>query len=1382
MTFSSASHYFLRGENVKIFLLLGWILCLLIVPARAQHEADNWYFGEVMGVNFQGPTPQPLNDGRIYSDEGSAVMSDKRTGKLLFYTDGYNIYNAKHQIITGGTGLMSGSSSTQGVLIVPDPGNSYNYYIFTVPDLTSGHAPPTTKLLYTKISMQDPNGAVLYKNRVLLDNVSEKLTGTLDCSGEGFWVVTHLRQKNTFYAYHIVDTGIVLTPTISSYLESAINHTIGYIKISPNRTQIALASESGNSTLLLFTFDAKTGEITNKMKLGNAGTLDKYYGVSFSPDNSKLYSIAKTKVGTTVYESAVFQYEPLLGDENAVAASRVMISNRETIQAVSALQLAPNGKLYIASPYRPFLDVIHDPNLKGSACNYEADGLALGGRSLIGLPNFMDYIFNAGSIPSGCAPKQVVERVSGCVGSDLVFADNSSFASTRTWYFDHGTPEFSTDSAVRVRYADSGRYAVRLSYMTPSGQVTEYRQAVVYPLPIANAGGKSATLCYGKKTQLGIPPVAKNTYQWTPVTGLSNPAIANPIAAPTKSTTYILTVTNYYGCVSTDSISVRLDTVKATYSADTAICFGSGVQLAAMGGTEYTWSPSDGLSDSTSSIPYAAPLKTTRYKVIVARGECRDSGYITVTVNDAPAADAGPDLTLCQGETHVLGSRQLDNYSYSWSPVTDLSYPLIANPRVTCRKPMTYILTVTAPNGCISYDTVQIRMRSIIAKTSADTALCFGGSVRLSASGGTKYKWSPATGLDDASSPQPLASPAVTTRYTVLVSDGACYDSAVVTVNVNPRPTAHAGADKTVCPGESTRIGDAAEPGVTYAWQPAVYLQDATLSNPVATPPQDIDYILTVTTAAGCTASDTVHLRVGSIIAHASGDTTICHGASAQITASGGSDYQWTPVEGLSNPFIPNPIATPESTTTYTVHVSSGTCRDSARTTVVVQALPDADAGKDARICKDGVIRIGTPAAPGCSYRWEPNTGLDDPTHAQPLASPLTTTKYILTVTTATGCSATDSVVVTVGNINASVSGDTVLCAGASVRLTAAGGTTYRWSPSAWLDDPFGASPVATPLVSTTYKVFVANGTCLDSAFITLTVIAPPEAKAGPDQTICAGESVLIGTPAVAGNTYSWTPADGVADPTTSQILVSPAVTTSYILRVTNSFGCISYDTVLVKVNLANERSFTLEPNAIRMYPGEALHTKLRISPGAPEWKLKILFDSQLITYHSLIADSTGISALVSPENGSLSVQGKGSSGELTLVWMTYLPATAQEVYPVTLLRDTTEGIYCESTQTRGTTLTIGDYCGKSIRSVSGTGKSYFFTVSENVAEFGIGLSGNVRLELLDYLGTTVQMPVNGHLDAGIYTTEIDVPTGVYFCRLTAGMYQEVRKIQVVRY
>ena len=185
---------------LQFVLRVIFLLCLAMTPLLAQQvlpkDANNWYFGERAGITFQGDTTTALLDGVLISGEGCATVSDRGTGELLFYTDGVSIWNRNHQQIA--TGLLGGSSSTQNVLIVPDPGNSKQYYVFTVPDLTGGDV-VVTGMYYSVVSMQNPDGRLLSLNNFLIDSTAEKLTGTLDCSGDGFWVVSHHRFQNLFY-------------------------------------------------------------------------------------------------------------------------------------------------------------------------------------------------------------------------------------------------------------------------------------------------------------------------------------------------------------------------------------------------------------------------------------------------------------------------------------------------------------------------------------------------------------------------------------------------------------------------------------------------------------------------------------------------------------------------------------------------------------------------------------------------------------------------------------------------------------------------------------------------------------------------------------------------------------------------------------------------------------------------------------------------------------------------------------------------------------------------------------------------------------------------------------------------------------------------------
>ena len=98
---------------------------------HAQKEAAIWYFGNNAGLDFNSGAPVPLTDGVLVTDEGCAVISDT-FGNLLFYTDGLSVWNRNHQLMPNGTGLLGDPSSSQSAIVIPQPGSSSIFYVFTV--------------------------------------------------------------------------------------------------------------------------------------------------------------------------------------------------------------------------------------------------------------------------------------------------------------------------------------------------------------------------------------------------------------------------------------------------------------------------------------------------------------------------------------------------------------------------------------------------------------------------------------------------------------------------------------------------------------------------------------------------------------------------------------------------------------------------------------------------------------------------------------------------------------------------------------------------------------------------------------------------------------------------------------------------------------------------------------------------------------------------------------------------------------------------------------------------------------------------------------------------------------------------------------------------
>jgi gliding motility-associated-like protein len=688
----------------------------------------------------------------------------------------------------------------------------------------------------------------------------------------------------------------------------------------------------------------------------------------------------------------------------------------------------------------------------------------------------------------------------------------------------------------------------------------------INPLPLANAG-PDAPICIGGSTNLAASGGV--SYLWSPATGLSATNIANPVANPAVTTTYTVTVTDANGCVATDDVTVTVNPLPiADAGADVSICIGSSTNLAASGGVSYAWSPATGLSATNIVNPVANPAVTTTYTVTVTDANgCVATDDVTVTVNPLPIADAGADVSICIGSSTNLAAS--GGVSYLWSPATGLSATNIANPVANPAVTTTYTVTVTDANGCVATDDVIVTINPLpLANAGPDAPICIGGSTNLAASGGVSYLWSPATGLSATNIANPVANPAVTTTYTVTVTDAnGCVATDDVTVTVNPLPIADAGADVSICIGSSTNL--AASGGVSYAWSPATGLSATNIVNPVANPAVTTTYTVTVTDANGCVATDDVTVTVNPLpIADAGADVSICIGSSTNLAASGGVSYAWSPATGLSATNIANPVANPAVTTTYTVTVTDANgCVATDDVIVTINPLPLANAGPDAPICIGGSTNLA--ASGGVSYAWSPATGLSATNIANPVANPAVTTTYTVTVTDANGCVATDDVTVTVNPLPIADAGaDVSICIGSSTNLAASGGVSYAWSPATGLSAINIVNPVANPAVTTTYTVTVtdANG-CVATDDVTVTVNPLPIADAGADVSICPGSSTNLN--ASGGVSYTWSPSTGLSANTISNPIATPAITTTYTVTVTDANGCINFDQVMVSILVA---------------------------------------------------------------------------------------------------------------------------------------------------------------------------------------------------------------------
>jgi len=240
------------------------------------------------------------------------------------------------------------------------------------------------------------------------------------------------------------------------------------------------------------------------------------------------------------------------------------------------------------------------------------------------------------------------------------------------------------------------------------------------------------TICNGDSVQLVAS--GGTNYSWTPSTGLSDTAIANPIASPTTTTIYTVIIVS--GFCGSDTVSVTvtvIDSIIAAISPDTSICQGDSVQLIASGGINYSWSPSMGLNDTSIANPTATPITTTTYQVIVSGCGNPDTAEVTITVTPYPIVDLGKDTTICFGDSITLDAGN-PGASYNWSTGESTQ-------AITVDIAGTFWVEVNDSN-CIGVDTITIVDSTLVVDLGADTTLCLGESITLNAGNpGASFLW-----------------------------------------------------------------------------------------------------------------------------------------------------------------------------------------------------------------------------------------------------------------------------------------------------------------------------------------------------------------------------------------------------------------------------------------------------------------------------------------------------------------------------------------------------------------------------------------------------------------------------------------------------------------
>lgn len=625
---------------IKNLLLCLSLLALLVanVPAFGQLENSNWYFGTNAAVNFPASgTPTAFIGSAMNTYEACASVSDAK-GRALFYTNSETLWNSSNQIMVNGTNLGGHASCSQGAAIVQNPGNMQQYYVF-VHDAAETLFAGGLKYNLVDMTRQGGLGEVI-QSRVQVSSVrlTEKLTTVPHANGRDTWILVHGWQTNTFYAYLLTPSGlqpVPITTTIGAVHSGGGGangnaNGVGYMRVSPDGRKLALGIRDQNFEL--FDFNTSTGQLSNYVPLYS---VYRSYGVEFSPDGHLLY-------GTDLDGLGVYQYNLQAGSASAIASSGVRIAT--TANNAGAVQVGPDGKLYVSVLYSNYLAVIDNPNVRGVGCGFRANGVYLNSASgQIGLPNY----------PNSLAVIRTASftNTTSCANSAVTFTgalQPTLTTATASWDFGDptsGSANTATGFTPTHIYKQVGTYQVTLAVSYPglATPITVTQAVTVVPLPQVRLG-RDTTLC---GTQLllsaGAQP-AGSTYRWQ-----DGSTSATYLAR--TSGRYRVAVTSAAGCTSTDSVRVTLNALPTPrLPADTLNCAASvllrpGAQPA---GSTYRW------QDGSTSATYLAQSSGTYSVSVTTPQGCTSTATSRVQLGQALVVQLGADTLVCPNAVWVL--------------------------------------------------------------------------------------------------------------------------------------------------------------------------------------------------------------------------------------------------------------------------------------------------------------------------------------------------------------------------------------------------------------------------------------------------------------------------------------------------------------------------------------------------------------------------------------------------------------------------------------------------------------------------------------------------------------------------------------------------------
>jgi len=519
------------------FYTCTFLFFVCLANVGAQKAANNWIFGD-FGLHFHEDSVTVSREFAEFSHQGGSSYTNE-DGELLLYTDGLTVWNKNHQIMEDGSIFELGNSiQIVESMVVKNPGFGNLYYIFT---LYPSNSQESSGLYYAIVDMNLNNGlgGVVEKRQKFLDDLTNKFDAIYNKEEAFFWLMTQSNATGDYIATKIDYEGIQAEYVVNNIGADLKSSFAGQLKFSPDGKMVACSFGDYDfpeyNVFDVFDFNITTGVLSNSLtfSLPEDRACD---GIEFSSDATKLYIQQSGSTG----ESGLYQLD--LATYPAINQDNISLVARDEIASFNQMQLAPDGKIYIAKGGGSItglesLGIIHNPNENTEDIIFEELGLYLeGGWAFSFTPNYhQDLFFRTTFRAENLCQKASTE----------FFITNESRLDSVLWIFEEG--EFSKIRNPMYSFEEAGEYSISLIAYYSEKTDTIEKKITINPIPIIDLG-EDRSICIND--ELSVTPIYSN-YLWN--TG----EIESDIDL-SEAGEYAVTVTNEFLCSEIDTVTIEL--------------------------------------------------------------------------------------------------------------------------------------------------------------------------------------------------------------------------------------------------------------------------------------------------------------------------------------------------------------------------------------------------------------------------------------------------------------------------------------------------------------------------------------------------------------------------------------------------------------------------------------------------------------------------------------------------------------------------------------------------------------------------------------------------------------------------------------------------------